>query len=100
MKTLSEKDLAMFDPEVRPVLMTKTDIKKDIWTCSACGITDSRVECSGIYHCPNPLCSMCGAGFARSSFGFHESEDSQGVTPTKEWVILQGWARRMVKEAK
>lgn len=34
--------------------------------CYYCGLVDSRVEASGVYHCPNVLCMGPGAGYWRS----------------------------------
>jgi hypothetical protein len=30
-------------------------------TCYYCGLTHERVEARGVYHCPNVLCTGCGA---------------------------------------
>ena len=32
-------------------------------TCRGCGLTHRYVEAGGIWHCPNPLCHMCGASW-------------------------------------
>ena len=74
--------------------------ERDIMKCISCGIQDERVEAGGIYHCPNPLCTVSGAWNARKAFGFHEKEDGDGATPTLEFLALRGWAERMFKEKK
>ena len=81
---------------VKPVLVRK----KDIYRCISCGIQDARVEAGGIWHCPNPLCTVSGASNARRTFGFHATEDSDGATPTPEFIALRGWAERMFKTKK
>lgn len=37
--------------------------KRDTNTCFACNLQDNLVEAGGIYHCPNPLCTGCGATY-------------------------------------
>lgn len=32
-------------------------------TCRGCGLTHEHVEAGGIWHCPNPLCRICGASW-------------------------------------
>jgi ribosomal protein L37AE/L43A len=81
---------------VEPVVINGRDIQQ----CISCGIQDARVEAGGIWHCPNPLCTVSGAYHARQEFGFHASEDSEGITPTNEFVALRGWAKRMFEKKK
>lgn len=74
---------------------------RDINRCIGCGIQDKRVECGGIYHCPNPLCRACGAWHVREAFGFHQeaTKDADGILPTEEFEALRGWAKRMIDAA-
>lgn len=39
----------------------KPSDRECIHTCLGCGYHGDRVDCSGIYFCPNPLCRACGA---------------------------------------
>lgn len=40
--------------------ITPEPTRECIHTCIGCGFWSERVECSGIYYCPNPLCRACG----------------------------------------
>lgn len=52
-----------------------------IYTCGSCGLTHPKVECGGIYHCPNPLCFGCGGHTHRVP---HTDEDGTDVLA---WVL-------------
>ena len=43
--------------------MAKT--QRDLYLCQSCGLRDRRVECVGIFHCPNPLCNGSGGAWFR-----------------------------------
>jgi hypothetical protein len=40
---------------------TSPERRQDTVTCHYCGLVDDRVEAGGVYYCPNPLCTGCGA---------------------------------------
>jgi len=44
---------------LRPVSLPET------CTCYYCGLTHRKVEAGGVYHCPNALCTGCGATWFR-----------------------------------
>lgn len=37
------------------------DLTNDIYKCCSCGLVSAKVECSGIYYCPNKLCTVSGS---------------------------------------
>jgi hypothetical protein len=45
--------------------------KRDLEVCGSCGLKDERVECGGIYHCPNRFCTISGAFNHRVKAGYH-----------------------------
>jgi hypothetical protein len=62
-------------------------MSKDIYTCRSCGITDDKVECGGIFHCPNPFCHGSGGAYFRTTLkSYVENNDrTHSVDPT-EWA--------------
>lgn len=48
-------------------------------TCISCGLDDERVECGGIYHCPNPVCTVTGAVWARRPLKSYRDNDRENT---------------------
>ena len=68
------------------------DFRKNpkMYTCGSCGLYHKKVECSGIYHCPNALCKGCGGGWFRQRLkSYEECNDGSGchTVDEKEWLI-------------
>lgn len=97
---MKPENQSYYSPE-REVVKEDVINGRDINRCIGCGIQDARIECGGIWHCPNPLCRAAGAWAAREAFGFQQkdTQDSEGIMPTEEFVALRGWALRMVEAA-
>jgi len=47
--------------------MKDTIFEKKIFKCFYCGLKDKRVECSGIWYCPNPHCPGPGGHWFRAT---------------------------------
>ncbi len=56
-------------------------------TCFSCGLKHYKVECQGIWHCPNALCKGSGGGwFRRTLKSYKEIDDNQKHTvDEQEW---------------
>lgn len=69
---------------------------RDHERCHGCGFTNPDVEAGGIYHCPNPFCSITGAWHVRDVVGF-QTETPAGGAMTPLGVFLMSWAMEMVE---
>ena len=58
--------------------ITKTINRKraGVYVCIGCGLYHRRVECGGIYYCPNVLCNMCGATHWKTNKPWSRSVDN------------------------
>lgn len=56
-------------------------------TCRGCGLTHKRVECAGIYHCPNPACMSSGAAIHRMKLTSYQQNASGTHTVDPQEVI-------------
>lgn len=55
--------------------------------CFACGLEDESVEAGGLYHCPNPLCTGCGATYwKRENLDCKKTLDGIEISSKKEWI--------------
>ena len=68
----------------------KTD--SDIYTCIGCKLNDEKVECGGIYYCPNPFCSVSGATNWKSN-NLNVRETSDGFI----LLNIDGWLEKGMK---
>lgn len=61
--------------------------KRDIYTCGFCSIgSHPKVECGGIYYCPNPLCTGPGAAWARAlCTSYKEEPNGRHSVDWAEW---------------
>lgn len=57
----------------------------DIYTCIGCGLTHRRVECKGIYYCPNVMCTASG------NYNFRSTIPSTVETKRGHEVDLGDW---------
>lgn len=60
-----------------------------MYTCFSCGLFHEKVECQGIWHCPNALCLGCGGGwFRRTLDSYKECDDRSGMhtVDKTEWL--------------
>jgi hypothetical protein len=70
---------------------------KDSRTCYYCHLRHEKVEASGVYHCPNPLCSGPGGGYFRSKLkSYTEVENDRHTVDHEEW--LNAAVEYMLKE--
>jgi hypothetical protein len=65
---MPKAEVAQMNPSERPKCQPHSFIRKDdskecMHTCFSCGFWGERVECYGIYCCPNPMCGGCGASW-------------------------------------
>lgn len=59
---------------------------RQIEKCFSCGIVHERVECDGIWHCPNALCRGVGAAWFRYKLiSFIENYDGTHSVDEDEW---------------
>lgn len=54
--------------------------KVSIYDCFYCGLKDGRVECGGIYYCPNGLCDGPGSGWFNRTLKSYKDLGSSGYT--------------------
>lgn len=68
------------------------DVKENpkSYTCFSCGVQHEKVECQGIYYCPNALCMGCGGGWFRQTLNsYHEVQGAPNGGHTvdyNEWL--------------
>jgi len=55
-------------------------------TCCSCGYTGPNVEAGGIYYCPNPACTVCGASWFRRDFDSYEESAFAHTVDDEEWL--------------
>jgi hypothetical protein len=59
--------------------------KKTLFDCYYCGLNNKKVECSGIFYCPNPSCSGPGAHWFREKLkSYKEFRDERHTVDDKE----------------
>lgn len=76
----------------RPLLDFTPD-RPLVETCRGCDLTHKHVEASGIWSCPNPLCTATGAYWIREKIGVTEPNEGGGHTiPDVELWIERGMA--------
>ena len=68
------------------------DLKDKVYTCIGCGLNDEKVECAGIYHCPNPFCSACGSTYWKAE-NLNVLKDKDGYT----LLNTDGWLEKGMK---
>lgn len=59
------------------------------YTCFSCGLLHQKVECQGIWYCPNALCMGCGGGWFRNKLNsYKECNDGSGchTVDEDEWL--------------
>lgn len=57
-------------------------------TCQSCGLKHPKVECSGIQHCPNPLCRGSGGAWFRTTLdSYEELKDGRHMVNNEEWLM-------------
>lgn len=56
-------------------------------TCISCGLSSRLVEAGGIWHCPNPLCRVCGAQWFRLTLdSYSEVDGGKHTVDLAEWL--------------
>ena len=58
----------------------------DMYTCHYCTLKDKNVECGGMFHCPNDLCTGPGAAYFRSTLQSFEEEGEKHTVNEIEWL--------------
>lgn len=48
---------------------------RDMYTCGSCGYKDKQVECAGMFHCPNALCTGAGGAWFRATLKSYKDID-------------------------
>lgn len=69
--------------------MIDDDVKENpkMYTCFSCGLFNERVECQGIWFCPNALCMGAGgAWFRRTLDSYQEVEYDRHTVDENEWL--------------
>lgn len=72
-------------------------MKNELHKCFYCGFISNRVECKGMWHCPNALCSGTGAYWFRRKLKSFKDEPNRhhSVCPHelykkgKRYMIIQ-----------
>lgn len=64
-----------------------------IYVCCGCGIHHPDVECAGIYHCPNPLCTATGAAYWRAKMKSYRDVDGHKHTIDPDEMVEIGKER-------
>jgi hypothetical protein len=64
-------------------LLPKTD---NIFVCWYCGLHHTQVEASGVYYCPNPLCSGPGGAWFRATLESYKEEGNRHSVDPVEWL--------------
>lgn len=81
-------------------MATKKKTDRDMYTCISCGLNHKDVECSGIYYCPNVLCTVAGNEYFRYKLDSYEEVDSQHHTVDPvEWLYKGLKAAEEVKDS-
>jgi hypothetical protein len=70
----------------------ETKTERNLYKCISCGIVDEKVECGGIYHCPNPFCTASGSTYWKTK-NLNVKEDSSGIT----LLNYDGWLEKGMK---
>lgn len=70
-------------------LFSKSD--EEIYTCYYCGYFDKRVEASGIWHCPNPVCQGPGADWFRRKLDSYEDLGGKCSINVNELLEIGEW---------
>jgi len=53
--------------------------------CISCGLEDNKVEAGGIWHCPNPRCTVSGAAWFRSKLKSFKEIGNRHTVDENEW---------------
>jgi hypothetical protein len=61
-------------------------IKK--YTCFSCGYTHEKVECQGMFYCPNALCLGAGGAWFRATLDSYEDDPVEAfhTVDEEEWL--------------
>lgn len=74
---------------------------RDLCTCYYCSIYHKTVEASGIWYCPNPLCTGPGAAWFRVKLkSYQERESTLGGTHTVDELEAVLEAVKLAKDEK
>lgn len=57
-----------------------------IYTCWYCGLHHTKVEASGVWYCPNPLCTGPGGAWFRTTLKSFKDEGQQHSVDPVEWL--------------
>lgn len=63
-------------------------------TCYYCKLHHPKVEAGGVYHCPNPLCTGCGANLHRRSVPSYQ-EHKDGTHSVDGDELVRYWTPRL-----
>lgn len=76
-------------PQCNVAVMKFThDLTKDIYKCCGCGLVREDVECSGIYYCPNPVCTATGSYWNKTKLKSFKDEGGKYYVDPIEVVYL------------
>jgi hypothetical protein len=60
--------------------------KKSLFDCYYCGLNSKKIECGGIFYCPNPRCSGPGGAWFRHQLpSFKENIDGTHTVNEDQW---------------
>lgn len=68
-----------------------------IYDCFYCGLQDGKVECGGIYYCPNGLCGGPGSAWFNSTLKSYKDlsrEGTHGRYTVDSQERVQAWQKR------
>jgi len=60
-------------------------MNNDSYTCFSCGFKDPKVECRGIWYCPNALCHGPGGAWFRGTLESHVRHGHTHSVDSKEY---------------
>ncbi len=60
--------------------------QRDHLTCYSCGLRHELVEAGGVWHCPNPMCMMCGASWFKRSLKSYTEYKQHYAIDEDEWL--------------
>jgi len=64
-----------------------TKLPRDQHQCISCNLRHENVEASGVFYCPNPLCTVTGATYHRSKLKSYREFANHHEVDGLEWLL-------------